>query len=619
MKRGACHYLKPRGQAKLPRSILAAVPIVDREALDGSARLKATGVWCCVPQVIGSDAPGGWNYYEPQWLRLEDFDHLVRETHRKHYPLWVVTHRLSELLSTTGLLSAMDIHGWRKPWFHDAGAIGIFRAQGPARRSVTFLQATNWWPVSVYEWAETHGNMQLDLESFDASPAGRAGVVCRVVRDMTELWWAKMDNWQAGGVRVTLSSQAAADWRAGIGSKRITVFRDPQFAAFVRSAYKGGRAEVGLIGERSGVDMCMIDVRSSYPFEMARRKFPSTYVGWVPEPSLEDVLKVARTHCLIADCTLMTETPAYAHRHNGETVFPVGVFRESLCTGSLLHAIESDHVHQVHSAMVWEAEDLFSEWVMKWWGRRLWAESHGNWIEALAAKRILNGLYGKLGATQPRALFQEPNESRDAFRQPATVTLAALDNCEYSPDDLPRSDWVTRNATVRGTEWSLFGNWQLDVPGFETDSSVPAIAAHITDWGRLRIWQIMQGIDGGRVHYVDTDGLICDAQAVSKALHGEMGPGLGQLRIVDQGRDLTVSRPKSYRFGTRSKQSGRPDSAIAAENSTWVWEQYHRLSSVVESGIFDGLPVTQAAARSLPYEPPGRVDGAGRVHPVVLS
>ena len=592
----AMHQLRPMGMPKAPTSLICMVPVLYHRHGEDGLFAEAMGSWACDVDTGHSVLSHLGLRREPQALSVPETIEILLGGHHTSYPLWVVTDRLADLIGTTGLIDHLGARNWHSPWWVDRGETGIFRARGPNRRQLVILSSRSWFPVDPLTWGQAQGLPWLTGNYEELLPSARAEIMCKTIRALTHWWWRLVPELDIGTVpRLTLASQAYESWRADCEQYQITVFRSKQHANHIRNAYFGGRSQTPLVGIREGVPMTMLDIRSSYPSILASEKMPTRFIGWVPRVRPDTLLEHLKDtgQCAIASVQLIHQEPAYPSRDASGLIWPDWPFQAYLCTASLLYALESGHVSAVHSCMLWEAEIVAKDWVERLWAERIAAQDQGDWARAQAVKLLLNSLAGKLGATTDTVVWADEDPFKDCYRHPTTVLLNDMTGVE---ENLTLGQLSSRGR-ITGIEQSLLGEWSLSVPGDETKSSVPAIAAHVTDYGRMRLWGALREIPEGHWHYCDTDGLIADTEFLAHLIPCQIGDELGDWRIVAESDHLEVRGYKDFDFGDITRRAGIPDSAVLSHDDTWMWSTYPRLSTLIESGHTKAMPVTHRAVR----------------------
>ncbi|KKL84369.1 hypothetical protein LCGC14_1965430, partial [marine sediment metagenome] len=105
----------------------------------------------------------------------------------------------------------------------------------------------------------------------------------------------------------------------------------------------------------------------------------------------------------------------------------------------------------------------------------------------------------------------------------------------------------------------------------ESFDSFPAIAAHVTAYARMYLWQLMQQVGYGNYMYCDTDSLIINEIGLDNLHDLISSTTLGGLKIEKKTRSLIIRGLKDYTFGSKTVIKGIRKNAI--ELSAGVYQQ----------------------------------------------
>jgi len=132
-----------------------------------------------------------------------------------------------------------------------------------------------------------------------------------------------------------------------------------------------------------------------------------------------------------------------------------------------------------------------------------------------------------------------------------------------------------------------------------------AIPAHVTAYGRDRLWRFLNAVGLSHVYYVDTDGFICDIQGLNGVASLLKDDTLGRLRIVKQSNYLYIRAPKWYELGDRVRRAGIKDQAEISSGDRYTqdkfrsarWSLMHRTPDLT---VMDEITISAPYARLLP-------------------
>jgi hypothetical protein len=120
----------------------------------------------------------------------------------------------------------------------------------------------------------------------------------------------------------------------------------------------------------------------------------------------------------------------------------------------------------------------------------------------------------------------------------------------------------------------------------ETPNSVPAISAHVTDYARWRLWDIVDVIGYDNVLYMDTDSIFIDAETFGLLRGALTSDVLGGLELRKEARELDIYGPRDYTIdGERH---------IAGIGEDWAEQSFGEFAATgwpTLNGLLEGVPL----------------------------
>jgi hypothetical protein len=474
-----------------------------------------------------------------------------------------------------------QVLGWFQSWPARGWEMGMGVIDGPPwivswskdKHRVDMLDTMNWWPIPLARLGESLGIQKGSWEVSKADPvalreycAQDALIVLRAVQRLADFVLSE----DLGGFASTAAGQAYRAWRHAFMGHQVLVHADEEVLALERSAYHGGRVECRRIGPIQG-PLFLLDVTSMYPSVMLEHDYPTVVKHHYKRVSVESLTRWLDGFLAVADVTLEVDSPAYGVVHNGRLIFPVGTFRTTLTTPELRRALSRGEILEVHSCALYEGAPIFRTYVEAFWARRLEAQREGNPIASDFYKLLLNGLYGKFGQGGRRweIIAQVPDFT------PKTMEVLDADTGDH----------------LRFRQ--LGGAVQVLRTDPETSESCPAIAAHVTAYARLRLWNLAEQAGLEHVYYMDTDSLLVDEEGAIN-LAPEIAPGtLGKLKIELECTDAELWGPKDYRMGNKVRTKGVRSKATRTDAGGWEQDCFRSMVGALRAGEAARMIVTR--------------------------
>lgn len=466
-----------------------------------------------------------------RWIefdRAEQFWDWVTNQADKRRTLYLCAHNLTFDLLTLQAFSSLATRGFKLSRVYHRGVSTIVRFADGQRR-ICALDTMNYYPSKLEELAQHVELTKHKMPSVDAIDAAWLAYCwhdVRIVKTAIERLLKTLESRNLGSFKPTGPGLAFNIFRHRYMKHEIRAHHLPSVVKLERAAYVGSFTQPFRLMALDGGPYYKLDVNSMYPSVMARFKYPSTFLRWEGRMTTKELRECLKGHCVIARVNLVTEEAWYPLLNGGGVVYPVGDFGSILATRGLTTALKHRHLVEVVWALVYERAPLFSGYVRSLYLQKQSSVARGDSAGALFLKMLLNGLYGKFGQRSTETIragecdprLFESEEQWDAERHmPITVTRAG------------GREFVQRDAG-------------------ETRNSFPAIAAHVTEDARLKLFGLIARAGKEHVLYCDTDSLIVDGAGLGN-LRDDIDPKrLGCLKLEATGDSFLSFGRKDYLF-----------------------------------------------------------------------
>ena len=395
-----------------------------------------------------------------------------------------------------------------------------------------------------------------------------------------------------GSLKMTVPSQAMTAFRHRFLVEPIWIHHLHRYQEMERRAYYGGRCEAFYIGEVPTSPLYYLDVQGMYATILRDEVFPTRLLGEVRKPKPKEFSQLLRRHELLAEVELRTQEPAFPLRED-VVYFPTGRFTTVLPGPELRYAWEKGYIRKVHWALVYRPGRPFVDYAEYFLDERKRMEERKDRMGERIAKLMANSLYGKFGQRNPVYRIA-PN----SLNEPPGIDVGI----EHGTGRMClRVVWGDKVYVKEGEEpapWTFY-----------------PIAAWCTSYGRLRLWELIQKAGRDHVYYCDTDGFICDGEALER-LRAEIAPGIpGRMKVKGEYSTAEIHGLKHYTLDGVEHIGGIPSSALRIAPGTYTYDMWVRTRSRLRDGTLNGVPqLTRVVRLSSPY-PKGVVGEDGWITP----
>lgn len=320
---------------------------------------------------------------------------------------------------------------------------------------------------------------------------------------------------------------------------------------FGRKALYGGRTEtINLKADKA----LYMDINSLYPSVQKGNRYPIGMPIVMRERALHRynestekinkyLLKLDKTKVFIAKITVKKSNfymPLLPSKINNRLIFDNRRKTGHWTSPEIIKAIKIGYViEKIHKIMIYDyVTDLFDDYIDTLWQIKLKAKEDRNEGMYTLSKLLLNSLWGKFGQKKIQMMNKYCNEKEflHLCGREAEKKIVISDKRDYDKDF----------SLV-----SYYGNTY----GGDINSS---IAAFVTAYGRLRLYEAMEAIGFENVNYMDTDSLVVSNLTIEDIKKKVViGDGLGEWGLEENGQILTnfVSiGPKSYGYIVGGKE-----------------------------------------------------------------
>lgn len=597
MRKRHCHYIKRNHNTETPcHAVWFDTETTQRETAPETLTHALSFGWAAYARKRSN---GVWT--KPQWHRFETADEFftwIESIRRKKTKLHMFCHNTSFDIPVIDAFRNLALRGWVMSMACIDAPPTIVKLRKDTT-TIVILDTLNIFRMSLAQLGAHIGLEKFDMPSVAARSAAGDKYCKRdveIIMTACIKWWDFLTVNDLGGFAPTLAGQALRAFRHRFMSHEILIDNNAKATETSRKAYYGGRTECFRLGHIKE-HLTLLDVNSMYPAVMQFNKYPVKLIGTDRNPDDKTLQNWLSKFLMCTRVTLDTNEAIYPLRTKDKLIFPVGKFTTYLSTPEIIRAYHADHITKVHEVSLYAHAPIFTEFVNYFYNKRLEAVESGNKTEALLHKNLLTNLYGKFGQ---RGLIWE-NKGQT--------------------DDLSSGTWEELDADTGKVyrHRQLGGLVQAQYDEQESRDSFPAIAAHVTAYARILLYNMINIAGKENVYYVDTDSLLVNDCGLRR-LDSYIDPSrLGCLKVEGVYDDVEIFGAKDYRFGTKERHKGVKKNAAWLADNIVQQQQWSSLSGLLKTGSVS-KPTTKTIYKTLRREyNKGTVDASGYVLPFKLT
>ena len=543
----------------------------------------------------------GRNLEQVEWQYFDDivqfWSFVYRHTAKKR-KLWVMSRSLVFDFTLVKGWKHLRQVGFKLKFFYNGDTTSIISVRGKYG-SIVFLDIMNWFVESLAKTGQNIGVPKLKID-FDTCTDEYLSIYCK--RDVE----IELENFKRfikflevnsiSRLCYTRGSTAMAAYLFRHYEKRIYIHNNKEAIDLERDSYRGGRTECFYLGDLKDDDYYIVDVNSLYPFVMRNNSYPVKYVRQTKEITVKTFGVILKDYCCIAKVLVNTNEPVYAVRRE-RTIFPVGRFWVTLTTPELKYALEHNHIVKIGQAVIYEQANIFKSYVDRFYKMRQEFKSAGVTDYEELCKKMLNSLYGKFG------------QKAEVWKK--------IGDCPDEPDRVELC-FTNGGGIVRQIRYLLGEIFELT--GYEESfNSFPAIAAEVSAYGRLHLWDLMQQAGEGNYFYCDTDSLVVNKEGLYNMGDELDNKRLGGLKIVESMGSLNIRGLKDYSTGSKTVIKGVRKNAVQVTDGVYQQEQWPSFRGLLRAGEVDTYTIKKVTKVLNRKYTKGSVNADGSIVPLILA
>lgn len=469
----------------------------------------------------------------------------------------------------------------------------ILKFSNDSKRLVV-LDVQNYYPLTLERLAQSF-KVAFISEPSDTTDESAGFAWCRskvqLIQTVIEQLIRDVVQEKKGSLRMTASSTSHSIFRASYLKHKIVTNHDPVIVEFERASYVGGYTGLHKLVVAGEPELYKVDVNSMYPSVMYDRKYPTQLLDFAENISVKQLERWLDGNSVIAKITLCARSPYYPFRQAESTYYPTGVFETTISSASLRKAMESDEIIQVHQVAVYRQEPIFADFIVDTYNSRMKARTDGNTAYELLQKSISNTLYGKFGQSQTETI-----RVGDAPLDEFSVMNA------YDPEN--NTSWLEMHAG---------GSVLFIRRKGETRYTSFAIASHVTDYARQKLFALQEKAGKENVFYCDTDSLIVSIEGLRNLYPVISQSQIGLLKVEQVSPFFVGLAKKDYIFGDVRKLKGYSANGERVDEN--VFSQYQKASftGAMSKSLSQGAWWKQVNKYYSPFIEGVKVDSRGDV------
>ncbi|KKN16537.1 hypothetical protein LCGC14_0974880 [marine sediment metagenome] len=592
-----CHVLKREKTISIPRNVIFFdTETTMTELPNGDIRHDLKMGWACYYRRGDSTRKEklDWCFFTDN----ETFWAFVLSHCPSKNKTWVIACNIGFDFTVCQGFKFLTAAKFKVKFFHSKAMTTIIKVTAKGK-SLVFVDSGNWFPMSLAKLGDLIGVPKLTID-FNTADFTYMKTYCkRDVEILIEAFRSLCKFLQGNRISrlcYTRASTAMAAYLLKHMDYPIWIHNNSQAVDLERAAYFGGRTECFYLGELTDGPYYLLDVNSLYPFVMQNNEYPIKYVKIHHKISVTLLHDLLQHYAVVGRVLIETPDPVYAIR--GErTIFPVGTFWTYLNTPELQHALKHDRIKAVSECVTYQKAFIFRSFVDRFYRLRRDFASAGVTVYEHYTKYFLNSLYGKFG---------QKGEIWNLIGDTVNETDRIEDTIDAETGKRSRLRYLLNQV------WEMTGVE-------ETRHSFPTISAHVTAYGRLYLWSLMEQAGIDNYYYCDTDSLFVNQRGYDNLYDHIDAERLGGLKVEKEVQLLTIYGLKDYQADDKTVLKGIRSNALQLSDVSYQQEQWPSIQGLLVKGETDYYTTIKQTKNLYREYRKGTVNPDGSIFPFVLD
>lgn len=509
----------------------------------------------------GSDIKEFWDFVVS---RIRHKSHLILTSHHLEVD-FVPLQGVPQLIKRGYILDKYISRG-RTLWltFHNGN------------KKLSVINTGNIFFGSVADWGEALGIQKLEMPSSKNNKKQWLEYCMRDTEVVLRMWQAFnefVNEHNLGNVSFTAASQAFNAYRHRFMSIPISIHDYKPVVELERQAYHGGRFQALVVGRPKSKYFYQLDINSMYGAIMSEEKLPYQLVGYKENGGMKLLKYVLKNHAVIAECVIVSPEPFFPIKVDNKVEFPRGKYKVVLCTPEIEYCLKNGYISKVNSVAWYKQDKILKDYIQFFLKlRKQYKKEHNKPFELLS-KLMINSLYGKFGQ----------------YNYNETI----VGNCEKEIVDTVVSYDIDTNKKT--TYYRYGGKVRLVKEEGNSRYAFVAIAAHITAYGRMRLWELMKQAQLKHVYHVATDSLVVDEQGYKNLRSFIDNDKIGYLKVENRIKELIIKDVNDVCYDGLEKIKGISKKAVKKGEDTYQVIYWSRFDALLKKKNFTDYKIREVS------------------------
>lgn len=516
-----------------------------------------------------------------EWQHGQEIDPFWDELEKISYEKttrYVVSHHVEpDFVPMEGIPQLMK-RGWTLGHCYKKRLTMIMR-WSKGKKKLLFMNNAQILPGTIKRWGElleipkgTMPENRADLDSWIT--------YCkRDVEIMIKAWISLkgfIQEHDLGGFAITTAGMAMHAFKHRFVNQKVWIHNNPETLKLEREAYHGGRCQALQHGIHESGTYYTLDVNGMYAQVEINCTLPVSLCGFYDSRGVSELQHSLQKYAAVALVDLDAHDPVYAVLLGDKLEYPQGEITAALTTPELLYAFDRDEITHVHCCALYRQGLLMKEYGEFFSQLKAKYTADKNWLMRQLCKDFPNMLYGKFGQKGSKSTIIGDCDP-EIFRY-----MDGYDTINNERFDLLMAGGKVKKIVETPAAWDTF----------------VAIAAHVTAYARMYLWELMQKAGLENVYHVATDSLVVNQEGYNRLAPLLDPVRVGALKVEETGNRLIVYGKNDWQLAGKRHLKGVQEKAEWIGPNTAVNTNWPGLENWLK-GTYKGQYFTEPVTKTL--------------------
>lgn len=429
-------------------------------------------------------------------------------------------------------------------------------------KKLIFFNSGNLFSGSIEQWGKIVGLPKLKMpDNYNNMKQWEKYCLqdTKILYHMLKSYLDFLTNNDLGEFKLTIASQALSTFRHRFMKHEIAIHNHEKSLTLERNSYHGGRFQAIQIGKFNNDTYYKLDINSMYAYIMLNNSFPTHLMLYKSKCTINTLITLMNKYKVISKVLIHTKLPVFPLKINGKNEFVCGTFITYLTTPEIEFALQNNMLLHVFETSCYKHDYIFKDYIKFFVEKREYYKKQNNPVYEQMCKLFNNSLYGKFG---------QRNYTENFIDYTKDKSLKYFEIIDIT-NNLKRK-FIQYEGKVK--ELLINDNYKY---------RNVAIASHITAYGRIMLFNLMQLAKFRNILHVATDSLLVNSKGYRNLKKYINNNKIGYLKNDGEYSNIIIYDTNDTEYEGKLKTKGISKNAKQIAENEFVIQYWTKFDSLL--------------------------------------